>query len=140
MTTRSRSDRGAVALELVLLVPVLMMLVGLVVGSARIWTARATVDEAAHRGARTATVLSDARSAVGAAEAAARANLVDVPCRESTVSVDASALHRPPGTPGTVGVTVGCTVTFSDLVLPGLPGELTLQANAASAVDRYRGR
>ena len=136
----SRSDRGAVALELVVLVPALMMLIGLVVGGARIWTARATVDEAAHRAARTATVLSDARTSAGAAEETARANLTDVPCRDTTVAVDAAALHRPPGTPGTVRVTVGCTVALGDLILPGLPGELTLQAGAASVVDRYRGR
>ncbi|MEA5153289.1 TadE family protein [Raineyella sp.] len=134
------TDRGAVAVEMALLVPALMMLTGLVVGGARIWTARATVEEAAHRAVRTATVRSDARMSARAAEEAGRANLADLPCRSSSVSVDVAALHRPPGTPGTVRATVACTVALGDLVVPGLPGELTLRGSAASVVDRYRGR
>ncbi len=137
---RPVTDRGAVAVETVLLVPALMMLVGLVVGGARIWTARASVDEAAHRAARTATAVSDVRTSARFAEESGRANLTDLPCRSSSVSVDVAALHRPPGTPGTVRATVACTVALGDLVVPGLPGELTLQGSAASVVDRYRGR
>ncbi|WP_194793298.1 TadE/TadG family type IV pilus assembly protein [Raineyella fluvialis] len=135
-----RSDRGAVAVEMVVLVPALMALVGLVVGSARIWTARATVDEAAHRAARTATALSNAATSAAAGEEAARANLADLSCRRTTVVVDAAALHRPPGSEGTVRATVTCTVGLGDLVVPGLPGELTVRATADSVVDRYRRR
>lgn len=136
----NRDQRGSTALETVVLVPVLLALVGLVVGGARIWTTRATVDEAAHRAARTATVVSDARSSGPLGEAAGRSNLADLPCRPGTVTVDATALTLPPGTPGRITATASCTVSLADLLLPGLPGSITVRADAASVADRYRAR
>lgn len=135
-----RDERGSTALETVVLVPALMALVGLVVAGARLWTVRADVDEAAHRAARTATVFSDARTSGPLGEAAGLANLADVPCAAGSVDVDAADLSRPAGTPGRVTATVTCTVVLADLLLPGLPGQVTISADASSVTDRYRGR
>lgn len=135
-----RDERGSAALEVVVLVPALMALVGLVVGGARIWSARATVDEAAHRAARTATVISDARTSAAVGRAAGMANLDDMPCRPAVVELDTAVLSRPPGSPGHVTATATCTVALADLLVPGLPGRITLTADAVSVADRYRGR
>lgn len=135
-----RDERGSSAIEVVILIPALMALVGLVVGGARIWAARATVDEAAHRAARTATVVSDARTSAALGREAGIGNLDDLSCRPASVVVDATALSRPPGTPGQVTATATCTVLLGDLIVPGLPGSLTITADATSVADRYRGR
>lgn len=137
---KGRDERGSAALEVIVLVPALMALVGMVVGGARIWSARATVDEAAHRAARTATVISDARTSGAMGRAAGMANLQDLPCRPGAVDLDTTVLSRPPGSSGHVTATASCTVALSDLLVPGLPGRLTLTADAASVADRYRGR
>lgn len=133
-------ERGMASVELVVLVPALMALAGLVVAGARIWAAHATVEEAAHRAARTATVVADARTSAPLGRSAGLANLADLPCRPPVVVVDTAALQRPPGRPGTVTATASCTVALADLVVPGLPGRLTIRGEAASVVDRYRGR
>lgn len=135
-----RNERGSAAIEVVVLVPALMALAGMVVGGARIWAARATVDEAAHRAARTATVVSDARTSAAQGRAAGMASLRDLSCRPAAVAVDTTALTRPPGTPGQVTAAAHCTVALGDLLVPGLPGSITLSAEAASVADRYRGR
>ncbi|SDB96990.1 TadE-like protein [Raineyella antarctica] len=135
-----RDQRGNAAVEVVVLVPALMALVGLVVAGARVWSARATVDEAAHRAARTATVISDARTSAALGREAGLRNLADLSCRPSAVVVDATALSRPPGSPGEVTATASCTVALADLLLPGLPGRITITADAVSVADRYRGR
>ncbi len=136
----TRDQRGSAALELTVLVPALMALMALVVSGARIWSARATVDEAAHRAARTATVTSDARASASRGREAGMANLEDLSCRVSSVVLDTTVLTRPPGEAGEVTATATCTVALGDLLLPGLPGELTITADASSVADRYRGR
>ncbi len=133
-------ERGSVAVEMVVLVPALLLIVALLVAGARIWEARGQVTEAAHRAARAATVRSDASASARVAEDTAVANLTEVGCRRQQVDVDAAALHRDPGFGGKVSVTVSCTVALTDLLLPGLAGEMTIGASAADPVDRYRGR
>lgn len=135
-----RDERGAVAIEAVLLIPVIVVIAALVVASARLWVARAAVEESAHRAARAATVAGEAGPSLARARETALVNMSDGDCQNPHVSLDASALHQPPGVPGAVHATVSCTVAWSDLLLPGLPGSVTVTSQASSVVDTYRSR
>ncbi len=61
-------------------------------------------------------------------------------CRDVSVNVDVSGFAQPVGTSGTVRATVSCAVDLRGLGVPGVPGQRTLEASAASALDRYRSR
>ena len=61
--TRRRDERGAVAMELVVLVPMLMMVLGVMTAGWRLWTARTQVSDAAAAAARAATLESSGQAA-----------------------------------------------------------------------------
>lgn len=140
--THSRRDRGAAALEFALVVPALGLLLGLVVGGARIWFARASVEQLAGSAARAATVAPSA----GLAASSARSLIADqlagsgVRCATVTVDVDTSAFGLAPGTTGRVTVQVRCAVPLADLLVPGWPGTLDVSATGQSVLDPYRRR
>lgn len=135
-------QRGAAALEFAMVVPVLVLLFGLVVGGARTWLARGAVEQAAAAAARG---VSQARTP-GEAErvardlAAAQAAVGGLRCERWSVDVDAAALTRAAGEPGSVGASVTCAVPLADVLVPGWPGSLDVRATATAVVDRYRGR
>ena len=141
MTTR-RSDRGAVAVELALVVPALVLVLGLLVAGGRLWFARATVVEAAQSAARAATLARSAEGAGAGGRAAGHASLdtAGLVCSATSVQVETAAFAVPVGTPATIRSTVGCTVSLGDIVLPGLPGAIRLTGQGASALDTYRSR
>lgn len=135
-------ERGAAAVELALVVPVLVLLLGLVVGGARVWLARTTVEQVAAGAARAGSLARTPRAAVAAAEEVARlqASADGLRCVELGVAVDARDLAQPPGIPGRIEVQVACVVGLSDVIVPGWPGSVTVTASAQSVVDTYRGR
>jgi hypothetical protein len=103
--------------------------------------AESATDHAARAAARIASLQRSAGSAKQLAEGAAQHVLAEegLTCRQLRVSVDASQLDRPLGTPATTTATVTCAVQWSDL---GLPGATTreLVATFSSPVDRLRER
>ena len=125
-----------------MLVPALLLTLGLIVVGGRVWFARTTVNEAAHAAARGASLARSASEAVVAGRSAGAQSLATggLRCDSTTVEVDAAAFGVPVGTPATVTATVSCRVGFGDLLLPGLPGSVDLQASGASALDTYRSR
>jgi Flp pilus assembly protein TadG len=135
-------QRGAAAVELALIVPVVVLLFGVVVGGARVWLARADVEQMAGAAARAGSQARTPAAAVVAATdlAHAQATTAGLRCRRLSVDVDARSLASPPGTPAEVLVTVRCGVPLEDVIVPGWPGELTLTAAVSSVVDSYRGR
>jgi Flp pilus assembly protein TadG len=135
-------QRGSVSVEFAMLVPVLVLLVGLVVGGARAWLARGVVEQAASAAARGISQVRAPEDAVGTARelAAAQAAVGGLRCQALVVTADAGALARPPGTPGSVRATVRCDVPLADVLVPGWPGVLPVEATAESVVDRFRGR
>lgn len=137
-----RDQRGAAAVELALVVPVLVLLFGVVVGGARVWLARAGVEQMAGAAARAGSQERTPAAAVTAANRLARAQAASdgLRCSTLTVDVDARGLASPPGTPAQVRVSVQCAVPLADVIVPGWPGELVLTAAASSVVDSYRGR
>ena len=142
MRGRVADERGAATVELVLVVPILMIMLGLMMAGGRIWFAKGRLTDAAEAGARAASLartstaaVSDGRSAVHQAMQTS-----GLRCAGSSVVVDVSGFGVPAGTPATVRSTVGCRVPLADIMLPGLPGSLWISRSGASALDTYRGR
>lgn len=139
---RRRSTRGTASVELAILVPGLVMLLGLMMAGGRVWMARTSVNEAAFSAARSASLQRSAGAAATSAAAAGHRALQTggLGCVGRTVQVDLAAFAVPVGQPATISSTVTCTVTFSDLLLPGMPGSLQLTGHGSSALDTYRER
>ena len=135
------ADDGNAALELVILAPVLLGLLGLVIAAGRTTIAQSAVDAAARDAARQASISLTPAAAQAAAQASARGAMRDdgLDC-VPVVVVDTSQFGTLPGHPATVTATVSCTVLLANLALPGLPGSARLRATFTSPLDVYRSR
>ena len=143
MCSRSRrGDRGAAATELALLVPVVALLLSVVVGGARTWLARSAVEQAAGSAARAAALERGPGAAEKAARSAFRQNLRQrgTDCHNERLSIDTAGFAVSTGRPAAVTVRVECRVSLSDVMVPGLPGTLRVQATARAPLDTYRER
>ncbi|MFE9454055.1 TadE family protein [Streptomyces sp. NPDC006739] len=145
MAQRARrlcSDEGSAAIEAAIVLPALIMFICLAIAGGRIVTSGAKIDAAAEDAAREASIHRTAASAQSAAQQAAAESLNDqgITCASTSVSINTGGLSVPVGQVGTVTVTVTCTVTLSDLLLPGVPGAKTLTSTATSVVDQFRQR
>ena len=124
-------ETGDASLELVVLAPIVLFLLGLVIAAGRTSLAAGAVAAAA-------------RDAARLAQASAQAELAQegLHCSPApVVNVDATAfLKSRAGQPAPVIATVTCHVPLSDLLLPGVPGSRTLQVTFTSPLDPYRGR
>lgn len=142
--TPTRGERGmSASIEMAVLVPALVVIIALVIGAGRLALARMSVAQWADSAARSATLARDAGTATARARAVVASDAANsaTRCQGSwQLSVDTTAFHLPVGQPGSVRVTVRCAVPLSDLLLPGLPGTIPVEAHAASTLDRYRGR
>jgi len=138
---RHGRDRGSAALELAVLAPVLLALLGLVVAAGRVSIAQGSVDAAARDAARQASIALNPAAAQAAGQASARAALRQdgLDC-DPVVTIDTSQFAIPAGQPAAVTAVVGCTVPLSNLALPGLPGSARLTASFVSPLDIYRSR
>jgi Flp pilus assembly protein TadG len=120
-----------------LVLPLLVVLLLLGIGTGRLVSARLDVDEAAHEAARAASL---ARSP-GAADAAARQTAADalasagLACPSLDASVDTTGFR--PG--GQVAVTIACTASLAGLTHVPMPGNHTLRSTSVSVIDTYRG-
>lgn len=137
-----RDSRGAASVELVVIVPALVLVLGLLIAGGRLWFARATVVEAAQSAARAASLERSAGSAHRAGvSAGARVLATDgLHCAGDSISVDTTAFAVPVGTPATVTAVVTCQVPFADLAIPGMPGSISVRSTGAAALDTYRAR
>lgn len=140
-TTRRR-ERGSVSVEFAILVPGLILVLGLVVAGGRLWFARSSVEEASYSAARAASLARTASEASVDGVAAGRAALSSrgLECSAVSVVVSTAAFSVPVGQPATVTSQISCTVHFGDVLLPGLPGSIILEATGSSALDTYRAR
>jgi Flp pilus assembly protein TadG len=135
-------DRGNAALELVILAPVLLALLGLVIAAGRTAIAQGSVDAAARDAARQASISLTPAAAQAAGQASAQAALHQdgLDCTP-VVRIDVSQFtSTQAGQPGTVVANVTCTVPLANLALPGLPGTAKLTATFSSPLDIYRSR
>ena len=141
---RARDQHGmSASIEMAILVPALVLILAVVVGAGRLALARIAVQQWADSAARTATLARDAGSAATRARAVVASDAAGsaTQCRGGgQLAVDTGAFALPVGQPGAVEVTVRCAVPLADLLLPGVPGTVLVEAQASSTLDRYRGR
>lgn len=135
-----RRDDGSTTLEVAILTPALILLLGAMIVVGRIQLTAGAVEHAAAAAAREASLARTPAAATIAARTAAERELATIECATSDVQVDTTGLSAPLGQPATVTVTVSCVIDLSDLAIPGLPGTRTQTASAVSPVDAWRQR
>lgn len=130
------------AVEIALLAPALVLVLGLLVAGGRLWFARTTVVEAAQTSARAASLARSPSDATSAGGEAGRQSMTTagLRCASSSVRVSTAAFAVPVGTPATVTSDVACSVPFGDVLLPGVPGSIALSGHGSAALDTYRAR
>jgi len=135
-------ERGSLTLEVAVLAPGLLVLIGLLVVVGRFTVAQGSVESAARDAARTASVARTAETARTDARTTADSILSDqgLQCAAITVDVDAVGFAMPVGRPAQVRATVTCQLELSDIAVPGLPGSATITRSATSPLDTYRER
>lgn len=127
-----RDDRGSMAVEVVVLVPVLLLVALLVVAAGRYVSAEGEAEAIAREAVRAATLERDGASALAAARATAAAGT------PASLTCDPVDLGGTFAAGEVVRVDVACTVSWSDLGMLGLPGTVQVEASSAAPVDRYR--
>jgi Flp pilus assembly protein TadG len=138
---RRGRDRGASTLEVAILAPGLLLVIGMAIVAMRIEVADQAVEAAAHDAARAASI---SRTQVEAEQAARDAALNELSqqglhCKPQ-VNPDTSQFARPIGVTAVVTVTVICDEKLSDIGMPGLPGHKRITATFTSYLDQFRGR
>lgn len=131
-----RDERGAVATELVLLTPLLIVMLLFVVALGRLAGARINVDGAAAQAARAASIATTPAQAAASAQQSATAALGSDHVTCATLKVATDTARFAPG--GSVTVTVTCAVALSDLTGLRLPATERVSSTAASVIDTYR--
>lgn len=142
MTRAHARDRehGSISVELAILTPALILLLGALVLVGRVQTTTSAIEQAARSAARDASLARTQDGARAAATAAATRELASTSCVATAVAVDTSGFSARIGQDAVVTATVSCTVPLADLAVPGLPGARTVTAQATSTLDRYRTR
>lgn len=127
-------EGGSIAVELVILAPILTLLLAVVMLVGRMESTRADVAGAAHAAARDLSLARDPAAAVPEAR-----TLVD-----STLRVGSSACRRATMrssiTAARVRVTVRCDVGLSDVAVLPVPGSMSVSATATEVIDQHRER
>lgn len=138
MTSRrqnSAGELGFMALEAVIIAPVVLLILLFIIGGGRYVDARMEVTSAAAEAARAASLEADPIAAREAGRQAAFRTLENrgPSCAELAVVVDVSSFE--PG--GRVTATVRCSTDMSDVASTGLPG-VTLSGESSAPIEQYR--
>ena len=129
--TGRRDERGSMAVEIVILTPVLMMFVMLIVACGRYVAVQGDMQATARDAVRAASLQRDVESARAAAGEVIAGSLDrDTTCSGFTLSGFA------PG--GTARVDLRCSVSYAGLGLIGLPGSVGVSAASNAPIDVYR--
>lgn len=144
---RPEYEAGNAALELVILGPALLFLIGLIIAFGRTETAVSAVSDAARDAARQASLQLNPADAAAAGQASAQTALADdgLNC-DPQVTVDTNGTGRLPGfqaqvgQPAAVSATVTCVVSLAQIIVAGLPGTDTITETFTSSLDPYRER
>ena len=134
---RARDESGAMAIELVLLAPVLVLLCGIIVMAGDFRSAANDVSNAAYAAARAASYTSDPTAAQNAGQAAAVDSMANRgnACAQMSTSIDTS--NFTPG--GDIKVTVTCVANLAQITGLGIiPGHKTFTATAVVPIDTHR--
>jgi Flp pilus assembly protein TadG len=124
------------ALELVIMTPVLVAFMMLMVGVGRIVDAQSQVDSAARDAVRDASIARSAGEAQTRATTAAAASLQGHTWCQGGPSTQTDTGAWAPG--GLVSVTVTCDADLGGLSLIGLPGSKMMTGRATAPLDTFR--
>jgi Flp pilus assembly protein TadG len=127
-----RSDDGMMAVEVVLLTPVMVAFLLLVIAFGRYVAVRGEVEAASRDAVRAASFERTSGAAESSARQTANASLAGR-WRCSEVQLSGGFVAG-----GTITVHLECSVPVSDLGLLGLPGTVTVQGNSSAPLDLYR--
>ena len=131
-SARNGTGRGSMAVELVILAPVIMAFIVLVVACGLYVGVRGDIEAASRDAARAASLERTRETAESAADRVAAAAL-EHPERCRPVALNGDFVAG-----GTITVTVTCDVSYSGLGLIGLPGSKRLSASSSAPLDTYR--
>lgn len=133
-----RDERGAMALEIVLLTPALVAAILLIAAGARYVDARGQTNQAAYAAARAASLTTNQQAAVHAGRIAAEASMAERGRACTDLEVDIDAGDFSPG--GNVRATVTCDAELSDLAGVGLPlpGAKRFSFTAVVPLEQHR--
>jgi hypothetical protein len=131
-------ERGSMALELVVLAPVIVLVIWLLgVYALRLAVANGDVEAAARDAARSASIARSAGAAQQAAAASAATSLASTGRVCATTRVLANTADFRAG--GTVTVTVSCAIRLDNLAPLALRGVKDVQQSYTAPVDPFRG-
>jgi Flp pilus assembly protein TadG len=134
---KRRGERGTMALEMVILAPILLILFFFLLACGRYFQTSSLLENAARDGARSASQersLAQAQAKVDEAVARTMDQAVES-CKTSASGAITTAFVA--GTPLSVEVT--CTINYRDLGLLGIGGDTTITKQFSSSLDPYRG-
>lgn len=131
-----RDERGVMAIEILILTPLLVAAIMLIAAGARYVDARGQTNSAAYAAARAASLTSNQEAAVQAGTQAAQDSMSERGHACATLKVDIDAGDFTPG--GDVRATVTCVTDLSDLVGFGLPGSKTFTDTAVVPLEQHR--
>ena len=127
----ARSERGSMAIEVVILTPVLMGFVMLIVACGRYVAVQGDMQATARDAVRAASLQRDYESARAAAGVVVDQSLDrDTSCTAVTLTGFAQG--------GTARVELACSVSYAGLGLIGLPGSVSVSAASHAPIDVYR--
>jgi hypothetical protein len=128
-----RDQRGSMAVEIVILAPVMLAFLMLIAAAGRLVAVKGDLEAASRDAARAASLERDPTSA----STAARSVVSD--------SIDKQSIDcQPPGLGGSfvaggyVSVNLTCRVSYDGLGLIGLPGSVEVKATSDAPIDTYR--
>jgi Flp pilus assembly protein TadG len=126
------AERGSATIEVALLAPVFTMLLALVVLVGRVESSRADIEGVADGAARAISLSRSPRAAVASAKSEAESSLRvgSSTCRAMGWVAEVS--------PGSVTVTVACTIDLSAASILPVPSHYTVRATATEVIDRFR--
>ena len=126
-----RDEHGSMAVELVILTPVLMMFVMLIVACGRYVAVQGDMQATARDAVRAASLQRDTAAAHAAAgQVIAQSLDRDTSCSGFTLSGFAAG--------GTARIDLSCSVSYAGLGLIGLPGSVGVSAASNAPIDVYR--
>jgi Flp pilus assembly protein TadG len=134
---QGRTQRGTMALEMVILAPVLLLLFMFLLACGRYFQTSSLLESAARDGARSASQarsLPDAQARVDQAVTGTMSQAVKSCKTTASGSITTGFVAGSP-----LSVEVSCTINYRDLGLLGLGGDTTITKRFTSSLDPYRG-
>ncbi len=130
--SRRKNETGSVAIEVVLMIPILVMFTLLVVAGGRFVSIRADVESAARDAARAASLERSLDDARAVARHTTESQLDPFwQCRTAQLTGDFRS-------GAVIEVTIDCDVPVDDLGLIGLGGTVPVTVTGSAPIDTYR--